>query len=643
MSGRYSITSDPNRHQRQRCNYYDCCSKAFTRDDDDGFGGDGGNHNRNRNRNHSHGNTKCTVRNNRRSKSAATAAATSFLFILLLLGEGKSAFPHETFRVHPMAFICNDKHCHHTYSNEVQMIFKQSVQPLTLSFMKPIRNTRKGTRPQQQQQQQQQQQHIITNNYNHPDRSSENENHKYQGEINKNKNPYFPPWLTKLSNANSQEEDDEDHENNQSPSSASATSSTSAPSTPPNIPANQYNINQSKAKYNLYNLRQKLESHHLKHPQKFTQNDITSVINSIFVASQNNIILISSTSSFLSLLLELEETWKNHNNDDDNEEEEEENGGGIEGEMERERKYMFMSRDTLIASSFHYCDCVIAREMGLYDFIHSAMRSTNGRSNDGSNDDRYEYEYEYEYKYDDRTRNVSSLLLPSSYLPNEKEYSIGNNDKREEEEEKIAIEVMPSSTSDDRNDNSTSTSSSTSLLVNNQYRHHHIIEQNNRIANAIQNNELNTLDISSFGPKAKEIYQNVARLKQMEIMSHALYPKKSQPQQSWSTDTNSESSSTITIPSSISISRVSPSPEKAASLRGLLLSSSNGDWNALSIRLSASLYRLRGILQYQQEKYYHDYHEINDDDDDDDDDVYNKEIVREAREALHVYAPLAQR
>ena len=72
-----------------------------------------------------------------------------------------------------------------------------------------------------------------------------------------------------------------------------------------------------------------------------------------------------------------------------------------------------------------------------------------------------------------------------------------------------------------------------------------------------------------------------------------------------------------------------PSKEEAARLRGLLLSVMD-DWRALAIRSVACLYRLEGIL-YDAEQGAAEYVEL------------SPENVKATREALHVYAPLAQR
>jgi len=129
-------------------------------------------------------------------------------------------------------------------------------------------------------------------------------------------------------------------------------------------------------------------------------------------------------------------------------------------------------------------------------------------------------------------------------------------------------------------------------------------------SNGDSNKYLDTLhSIEEFGKGAVRISQSAARVKRAEIMSHSVLPK--------------------------SISKVTPSPADAASLRGLLLSTAE-DWRALAIRASACLYRLRGLLAHEQSSLaFYGLSTV--------DDSRNRSAVREAREALYIYAPLAER
>lgn len=445
---------------------------------------------------------------------------------------------------------------------------------------------------------------------------------------------FYPPWLK------------------QRPSQGKRTTNTKSSN---NNNQNQM-LNEAKVKYDLYNLREKLQYHQMQNPKLFTMEDITSVINSVFVASRNDLHLISSTCMFLILLLDSEEySYTKKKNKE-----------------EEEGKFIFMSRDTLIASSFHYCDCIIAREMGLYDFVHSVMRSTtNDNLNNGdsqlllmeSNREKSVESNSTTKSIENKLSNVIKKGGTTSKFDNNEEHRVYDKD-----EVKIGIE-----SNNEKNSPSSASSSHTSEEIeaesNEQQR-----DQNLFISDAIQNNRMHTIDISNFGTKATMIYENVSKLKRIEIMTHAILPRKQNINDKEKVgksnkDNRKEESETLSSTSAlsiesrpidfsrdISISRVTPSPQKAASVRGLLLTSSNGDWNALAIRLTASLYRLRGILQYQQEYEQQQYYDFNSfvgqgsqlssfvqTESTQPIFSHNKEIVREAREALRIYAPLAQR
>ena len=75
--------------------------------------------------------------------------------------------------------------------------------------------------------------------------------------------------------------------------------------------------------------------------------------------------------------------------------------------------------------------------------------------------------------------------------------------------------------------------------------------------------------------------------------------------------------------SSSSRTRVTPNSRDAEHLRNLLLTESK-DWRALAIRAGACLYRLRGLVKQPDGR-------------------LSREASKTAREALHVYAPLASR
>jgi ppGpp synthetase/RelA/SpoT-type nucleotidyltranferase len=251
---------------------------------------------------------------------------------------------------------------------------------------------------------------------------------------------------------------------------------------------------------------------------------------------------------------------------------------------ERHDFFAVMNRDALIAACFHYCDAVVAREAGIYEIIKDMMSFKNDRP----------------------TNKMKSIRrIPKQLLLNE-------------------------STKDDSEDVNQYTWNDTSLEpLRKKLFNAETIYQDQFEGIGVSMDSSNTKvpqhifakTIHDYGNGAFSIYESTARVKRAEIMSHSLLPKR--------------------------ITSVTPSPTDAASLRGLLLSMAE-DWRALAIRSSASLYRLRGIVQHEQS--------ITDFDPSiakfsisSDDQNYarymhlNIQNVREAREAMQVYAPLAGR
>ena len=103
-----------------------------------------------------------------------------------------------------------------------------------------------------------------------------------------------------------------------------------------------------------------------------------------------------------------------------------------------------------------------------------------------------------------------------------------------------------------------------------------------------------------YGEEAARIARDAARVKRAEMLAHAV----------------------------LDVGR-KPSKEEASRLRGLLLSVMD-DWRALAIRAVACLYRVEGIL-HDTESGMAEYVDL------------SQDVVKTTREALHVYAPLAQR
>lgn len=113
--------------------------------------------------------------------------------------------------------------------------------------------------------------------------------------------------------------------------------------------------------------------------------------------------------------------------------------------------------------------------------------------------------------------------------------------------------------------------------------------------------ELYSEAYEEYGEKVTRIARDAARVKRAEILAQVV----------------------------LDVGR-KPSKEEASRLRGLLLSVMD-DWRALAIRSVACLYRLEGILYDSEQLGDAEYVEL------------SPETVKATREALHVYAPLAQR
>jgi GTP pyrophosphokinase len=105
---------------------------------------------------------------------------------------------------------------------------------------------------------------------------------------------------------------------------------------------------------------------------------------------------------------------------------------------------------------------------------------------------------------------------------------------------------------------------------------------------------------TDYGDEVRRISRGAARVKRAEILAHVV----------------------------LHVGRI-PSKGESSRLRGLLLSVMD-DWRALAIRAVACLYRLEGIW-HNVESGSREYVDL------------TEEVVKVTREALHVYAPLAQR
>jgi len=344
----------------------------------------------------------------------------------------------------------------------------------------------------------------------------------------------------------------------------------------------EQNILIAQTKYNLRLLQQTLKSH-----DNINDQDAMVVMESLFTASRkdnntNDYRLLAGAADFLSLIMSVEEDSQ----EDEYEQEQENRNWGDQ---------RVVSRDALVASAFHYCDCIVARESGIYDIIDNLMRAT-GNSKYRPN----------------LILGDTATLLGEEELPFESGLGIqqgnesvtDNFDDEYDNYKESAIEVVSSELVQMEND------------LN--YSFDNFRSENNNLLGI--NALLPPKSIQRFGEGAIRISLGLARVKKAEICAHTVLSNKK--------------------------SSVSPNPSDAESLRGLLLSVSD-DWRALSIRSTACLYRLKGILRHNSS--YPAFHGLSvggsfDGDHDDETNTYSQmQIVREAREALTVYAPLAER
>ena len=313
----------------------------------------------------------------------------------------------------------------------------------------------------------------------------------------------------------------------------------------------------AQAKYNLQILNSALERHadFCKNSGTFTREDIEVVMDAVFVASKRDMRLILGASDFLTLLLNMEEYNADDNDSDDSFD-----------------KFTVMTRDTLVASAFHYTDCVLAREAGIYEAVESMMKSTTSEHVQGG-----------------RTRRENPILALDFDSPVE-ELSLDSDDS-------VTLDVS----TDDVKD----TPNSLSLVS----------KKNDRRKQDKNRSVITKTGIEDFDVEAVKISQSTAKVKQVEIMTHALKPSR--------------------------IKKASPNLADSASLRGLLLSFTD-DWRALAIRSSACLYRLRGLL-YHQRSISSSFYGLSSISNYQEAPLDTSQAIREAREAFYVYAPLAER
>jgi ppGpp synthetase/RelA/SpoT-type nucleotidyltranferase len=292
------------------------------------------------------------------------------------------------------------------------------------------------------------------------------------------------------------------------------------------------------AKHSLVKLQVELENHvkRIQSTGDFFSNthsydvikdpsDIAEIINAVVTAGGQSQRLISGAAEFLCLLLSIDEVSSQERKISYA-------SYSLEFPFNPTNRLSVVSKHSMIAASFHYVDCVVAREGGVYEIVRETMRGT---------------------------KPSEIALITGSYylLP-----SVSNSKEM-----------------------STNEGESESTII--------------------------TKGINRFDRKRRlvddvvGIMEAAAKIKQVEIFADAI---------------KSDTSSSV----------AHPSHKEAESIRGMLLSATE-DWRSLMIRCVASLYRLRGISNHQ----FSMTSSLSS--------TSHADIIRVAREALHVYAPLAQR
>lgn len=156
------------------------------------------------------------------------------------------------------------------------------------------------------------------------------------------------------------------------------------------------------ARTNVSRLKAALDRHHTylgcRESECFSQEDINDVMDALRVASGGDYALLAGAAEFLWLLLSVEENQFTGKGKElaattelkpqtlfDDDEDDYDTTVLIEEDIsanrkEQKRPFNIFTRDTLIASAFHYADCVEARRSGVYGMVSQAVRGMNPTS-----------------------------------------------------------------------------------------------------------------------------------------------------------------------------------------------------------------------------------------------------------------------
>jgi len=322
------------------------------------------------------------------------------------------------------------------------------------------------------------------------------------------------------------------------------------------------------ARTNVSRLKAALERHHTYlgcESECFSREDINDVMDALRVASGGDYALLAGAAEFLWLLLSVEEnqfTGKGKElaattelkpqtlfDDEDGYDTvliEEDSTS----RREEKRPFNIFTRDTLIASAFHYADCVEARRSGVYGMVSQAVRGMSPTSSFA----------------DSWKRQLLPAPTSRATLKDEKETENDVDDP-------VAVQQL----AEDEVSNTSSNERDQSI----------VIELADATASSSTAPRMKTSDelISQFGEDAARIAQATARIKRAELLADTV---------AFASAANPER---LGDGRDLRVRGPTPSLDEADTLRSLLISVSE-DWRGLAIRSVACLYRLRGIVQF---------------------------------------------
>ena len=334
---------------------------------------------------------------------------------------------------------------------------------------------------------------------------------------------------------------------------------------------------------------------------EFSTQDIDDIINAVVIASKRDWNKVCGASEFILLLLSIQEGEEEHLGKVKRISYFSQHNHKAEQKQKNNEKYSLISRHTLIASAFHYCDCINARQSGVYDTIQKAVKTTELSLTDDINSHSMKYK-----------SSSLPILLTDSYTETTQTNRIAT------------MEVT------DRNFFEESQSMNKHEIMIRRYQTKVLRKIGNR---SIEPSKSLKSGVEQFGDTPRKIALQAARMKRAEVMADIIIGK----------NEGNREYSTLDFKSQVPAYMLQRSRNQ--NIHNLLLSISD-EWSALAIRSAASMYRLQGILKHKYER-----NRIQSYSSDFDIMSANEKSnfplspweVKIAREALYVYAPLAQR